>query len=448
MKRLLEFSIIAAFALSATQARATVPDPKYLSPDRHFFQADNPVVIHFDNSGQDNLSNATAVEAVKAAFDQWQSIPCTTLTFNTSSAATPAAHTTWLDDGANTIAFNAPPGTDEAPGVLAATVTYYDAGQQETVNGHTWKRITNFDIVFNKNISWTTRANVLNGSCSAAIDIQTVAVHEIGHGVGYAHSCEQNDSCVDPLLESSIMDWVVGPCQSKDANAYDINQHSVAYGFGAAADFNGDNPVGGPLPLDVTFTPSLALTSAAIVGATWTYGDGITDSTTGSTPATHSYSVEGRYSVGMTMTGNAPQCGASDFTQTVRKTDYVTACDPLTPAFHFSKSGKTVHFFSDTLGGPSGCLSQLNWDFGDGTTGTTQQPIHTYAQGGTYTVSLTAIGPAGTSSPATQSVSTGGGKKGCSVDGIPDGNIAAAIGALGAAVLMSLVTITRRKNAR
>lgn len=446
MKRLLEMSIVVAIAGSALSARAAVPDPKFLSPERHFFSADMPIAVHFGDANQDNMTNAVAVQAMKDALAQWSSIPCTNIQFDTSAAASSNYQTSWTNDGVTQIAFE-DPDNDLGGLTLAATITDYAAGT-EVVNGHTFHQITDFDIVFSKGWSWVTKAQVLGGQCSGQTDIQSVAVHEIGHGIGYAHSCESGESCVDPLLQTSIMFWQIGSCQSIDANAYDINQHSVAYGFGAAADFNGDNPVGGPLPLNVNFTPSLALSSSSIVGATWTFGDGITDSSTGAAPISHSYGVEGRYSVGMTMTGNSPLCGASDFTQTVRKTDYVTACDPLTAAFHFSKSGKTVHFFSDTLGGPSGCLSQLNWDFGDGTTGTTQQPIHTYAQGGTYTVSLTAIGPAGTSSPATQSVSTGGGKKGCSVDGIPDGNIAAAIGALGAAVLMSLVTITRRKNAR
>jgi PKD repeat protein len=40
----------------------------------------------------------------------------------------------------------------------------------------------------------------------------------------------------------------------------------------------------------------------------------------------------------------------------------------------------------------------LNWDFGDGTSSTEQNPLHTYSMTGTYTVNLTAINTKGTDS--------------------------------------------------
>jgi PKD domain-containing protein/type IX secretion system substrate protein len=54
--------------------------------------------------------------------------------------------------------------------------------------------------------------------------------------------------------------------------------------------------------------------------------------------------------------------------------------------FTFSPNNLTVTF-TDTSSSP-GTLTYL-WDFGDGTTDTTQNPVHTYANSGVYTVTLT-----------------------------------------------------------
>jgi PKD repeat protein len=43
----------------------------------------------------------------------------------------------------------------------------------------------------------------------------------------------------------------------------------------------------------------------------------------------------------------------------------------------------------------TGTVSSTSWNFGDGTTSTQQNPIHSYASAGNYTVSLTATGPGG-----------------------------------------------------
>jgi PKD repeat protein len=48
--------------------------------------------------------------------------------------------------------------------------------------------------------------------------------------------------------------------------------------------------------------------------------------------------------------------------------------------------------FTDTS---TGTITAWNWDFGDGITGTLQNPTHTYTTPGTYTVTLTVSGPGG-----------------------------------------------------
>ena len=59
---------------------------------------------------------------------------------------------------------------------------------------------------------------------------------------------------------------------------------------------------------------------------------------------------------------------------------------PVTAAFSFSQSGNLQYSFSNQS---SSGASVVGWEFGDGNTSTLDNPVHTYAAGGTYTVCLT-----------------------------------------------------------
>jgi hypothetical protein len=59
----------------------------------------------------------------------------------------------------------------------------------------------------------------------------------------------------------------------------------------------------------------------------------------------------------------------------------------VTAAFAFSVQGDTVLFYNQSQGATS-----YFWSFGDGQTDTVQHPIHSYANSGSYTVTLTATG--------------------------------------------------------
>lgn len=68
----------------------------------------------------------------------------------------------------------------------------------------------------------------------------------------------------------------------------------------------------------------------------------------------------------------------------VSDTSQVTITVVDTVAFSYQTNNRTVDF-TDL----SGATSDWLWDFGDGSTSTDQNPQHTYASGGTYTVTLT-----------------------------------------------------------
>jgi subtilisin-like proprotein convertase family protein/PKD repeat protein len=60
-------------------------------------------------------------------------------------------------------------------------------------------------------------------------------------------------------------------------------------------------------------------------------------------------------------------------------------------AFNWFASGSVVQFTNQSTNGTS-----YAWDFGDGSTSTDQNPVHTYAAGGTYTVTLVVTNACGT----------------------------------------------------
>jgi len=115
----------------------------------------------------------------------------------------------------------------------------------------------------------------------------------------------------------------------------------------------------------------------------WDFGDG--GSSIAKSPE-HTYSAGGTYTVTMTIFGEEGSSPAE-----VSKS--VTVVENPSAAFSYEVNEKEVSFTSTTTATVS-----LSWDFGDGETSTEANPVHTYADYGNYTVTLTAIGAEGSTS--------------------------------------------------
>ena len=135
----------------------------------------------------------------------------------------------------------------------------------------------------------------------------------------------------------------------------------------------------------------------SIASYSWDFGDGAT--ATGST-ASHTYAAAGTYTVTLTVTDGD---GASDAdSQDVTVTDGTANTAP-TADFTYSVTDLTVDF-TDQSSDSDGSVVSWAWDFGDGSTSTEQNPSHTYATGGTYTVSLTVTDDDGATDTSSQDV--------------------------------------------
>ena len=126
-------------------------------------------------------------------------------------------------------------------------------------------------------------------------------------------------------------------------------------------------------------------TSPAAVSNNWNFGNGTTS--TQQDPSIV-YSTAGKYTV--KLVSNFGGCFDSFSKQIVVSAKPQPVFDATSKVY--CNAPATVSFTNQTIGG-----SSVVWDFGDSTTSTAANPIHTYATAGNYTVSLTVTNAMGCS---------------------------------------------------
>ncbi len=174
------------------------------------------------------------------------------------------------------------------------------------------------------------------------------------------------------------------PSIGPDGTVYIGNYDSKLYAFAGVLDYSADKTSGGaPLAVQFTGTSSLSVTSWH-----WDFGDGMTSDEQN---PLHTYSSVGSYTVKLTATN-------SDGTVYYHiLPNYIKVYSPPVSGFMADTTSGiyplTVQFTDQSTNSPT----SWTWDFGDGssTNATTQNPVHTYAAAGTYTVNLTATNAAG-----------------------------------------------------
>ena len=151
---------------------------------------------------------------------------------------------------------------------------------------------------------------------------------------------------------------------------------------------------------------SLATSGRTITSYAWNFGDG---ATTSGVTTSHSFTVEGVYSVVLTVTDSAGESGTTSENVTVTT---VSGGAP-TASFTFSPTNPTtaqdVSFNAAASTDPSGTITAYGWNFGDGLPGdgsiaTGVTAAHRFASAGVFNVSLTVTSSTGATATITLSV--------------------------------------------
>ncbi len=158
------------------------------------------------------------------------------------------------------------------------------------------------------------------------------------------------------------------------------------------------NPASGPPSTVFAFDGSASSDSdGSIVAYAWSFGDG--ESGNGSS-ITHSYAAAGTYSVTLTVTDDKGAAGSATSNVTVVAANVAPiARMTVTPAgpdtFDFNATGS-----SD----PDGTIVSYAWTFGDAVAGAGTDVIHTFAEPGSYIVTLTVTDDKGATGSASTNV--------------------------------------------
>jgi PKD repeat protein len=124
----------------------------------------------------------------------------------------------------------------------------------------------------------------------------------------------------------------------------------------------------------------------------WNFGDG--NSSTDVNPS-HAYSSEGTYAVILTASGE----GGTDASSSTINISYPPAVANFEVDDTTAFVNQTITFSNTSEYGES-----YSWDFGDGNSSTDENPDHSYAEIGTYTVELTVTGQGGDTNSKSQTI--------------------------------------------
>lgn len=180
MKLNVRQSVLLAIVLGAAVGVAREPLLHAFSAQGHTWpnDASQPVSFRLDPSGAPGIEDDSELDAIRRAFQTWQGVACSYLTFTEEPWMEPR---TVQADGVNRIFWAKNEGEWDAVqrSTLAYTYTFYRLEDRKIVdadihaNGVYWQ--------------WTTTDGQVTDT---RVDVETVLFHEIGHFFGLDHSTD------------------------------------------------------------------------------------------------------------------------------------------------------------------------------------------------------------------------------------------------------------------
>ncbi len=128
----------------------------------------------------------------------------------------------------------------------------------------------------------------------------------------------------------------------------------------------------------------------SIVAYVWDFGDGGTAS---GANVSHTYTTQGSYNVTLQVQDNDGLMDSASTTAVIGQGNLAPTSNASGP--YSAKVNQAVQFDGSGSQDADGSIVAYDWNFGDGATGSGVNPSHSYAQPGTYNVSLTVYDDSG-----------------------------------------------------
>jgi gliding motility-associated-like protein len=205
-------------------------------------------------------------------------------------------------------------------------------------------------------------------------------------GVIYQAICGNCAASPKPAFQTTYGSWSpTNPSPLCNLAMLKIAFNLAGVGSAVKSSVSGVTKNSGCVPLTVDFTDTVASGKQF----KWLFGDGSAEVTTTEPSVQHTYTQIGSYNVRLISIDSAT-CNISDTSYTT-----ITVKDnKATPSFTVAKllPCESLNFqFTNTSTAPPAkpfSANSFKWDFGDGSTSTAANPMHSYAAAGTYIAKL------------------------------------------------------------
>jgi PKD repeat protein len=155
-----------------------------------------------------------------------------------------------------------------------------------------------------------------------------------------------------------------------------------------------ETPASGAAPLVALFTDT---STGSPTSWSWSFGDGASSTTQN---PSHTYNNAGNFTATLTVANSGGQTNSASQTITVTNAPQTGVMANFSANPTSGQAPLSVQF-TDQSSGP---VVSWSWNFGDGSSNSTQNPSHTYNNAGTFTATLTVANSAGQTSSASQAI--------------------------------------------